>query len=379
MQGLGHPERFLFRLHRDHPRLKITLAAAPANRYLGESTLADHPVSVALWRSLALGSPFEWIELAGHGYTHSPEGDSNLDHHEFSTKNTGCNLDHTAMSDPAYCLRRLTLAREACRAAGISDDRLVVMRFPGSVDTPQALGAALEAGFIAVLGRRHGRDPGREWWIPAADAREILEIEDVLLLDAFARSRDLEAALAAGRMAPVAVTKSAEFRAAVARGRDLVDRIAAGGGILNLTDHWWDTFTEIGGAQPRYLLLDAVLRDIEERYVGRTWYPGARDLALWLDARRSATVSWREEPGGVHVEIEPPPHWGRLSLTGLGAASLVVSLPARWEGVGGVRIREGLEEWRSLDPSLYWMTPEGLAVTFPLRGRVHLHLTRRPA
>src|SRR5213594_1491698 len=30
---LGYPERNLFRLHRDHPQLKLVLTSCPANRY----------------------------------------------------------------------------------------------------------------------------------------------------------------------------------------------------------------------------------------------------------------------------------------------------------------------------------------------------------
>jgi hypothetical protein len=270
----------------------------------------------------------------------------------------------------------MALAREAYRKAGIPDERVVVMRFPGVEDSAQALRAAAEAGFLAIFGSRHLDEPGREWWIPYPGGGQILEIENSSFLRSFARADDLEAGLKEGRIPPADAASSPEFQAAVKRGITYVERVAAGGGILNLTDHWWETFAEIGGIEPRYLVLDSVLSDIEARYGPRAWYPRARELAMWLEARREAPASWSERGGSVHVRLEPPPRWLELKLEGLDTASILLSLPPGWQGISSVRIKEGDGQWRSLDPSLYWLEPRGLAVTLPFHGPVEIEVLR---
>jgi len=122
-------------------------------------------------------------------------------------------------------------------------------------------------------------------------------------------------------------------------------------------------------------VLDEVLKEIEGRYGPRAWYPRARELAMWLEARRHAGVVWSEQGGEVRVRIEPPPKWRELKLEGLENASIVIGLPAGWTGVGNVRIKEGDKgpaAWRPLDPSRYWLEPRGLAVIVPLRGPIEI-------
>jgi len=374
---IGKPDDWLFRLHVNHPEIRVALMSCPRNRYLGERPVGDFPDVVALWKMIAMGDPYPWLELGGHGYTHSPDGDTNLDHHEFSTRNTGCNIDHARMADPVYCRDHLSRARETYRAAGIPDDRVIVMRFPGVADNPEALRAALDAGFIAIFGRRHFDEAGREWWVPAARGGEMLEIEDSHLQTVFARSERLEKDLEDGKVAPAGVASTEAFKAAVTKGAAYVDRIAAGGGILNFANHYWETFDTIGGAQPRYLILDAVLHDIEERFGERAWFPQSRELAFWLDARRHARVEWREEKGGARLTIDPPRAWARMGLTGLTGASILVSLPAGFRDPGSVEIHEERGGWRPLGSDRYWKEGDEMAVTFPLRGRVEIRV--RPA
>jgi hypothetical protein len=378
LSRLGHPDRMLFALHKDHPLLRLTLMSCPANRYLGTGSLDESSDAAAVWRRLALDPDFSWLELGGHGYSHSPDGDSNRNHHEFSIAQSGCNVDHTALGALEYCRKRFTLAREIYRKIGIPDERISVMRFPGVEDSPEALRAAAEAGFVMIFGSRHPDEPGREWWISYPGGGEILEIENSSLLRAFARAEDLEAALMQGRIHPEEARAAPELRAAVQRGLGYVERVVAGGGILNLSDHWWETFQEIGGTVPRYLVLDEVLKEIEGRYGPRAWYPRARELAMWLEARRRAEVVWSEQGGEVRVRIEPPPKWRDLKLEGLENASIVIGLPAGWTGVGNVRIKEGDKgpaAWRPLDPSRYWLEPRGLAVIVPLRGPIEIRAT----
>ena len=136
------------------PLLRVTLMSCPANRYLGAGTLDDSPEAAAVWRTLASDPEFSWLELGGHGYSHSPDGDANRDHHEFSITESGCNLDHAALGEREYFRKRFALARELYRKNGIPDERVAVMRFPGVEDSPEALRAAAEAGFVMIFGSR---------------------------------------------------------------------------------------------------------------------------------------------------------------------------------------------------------------------------------
>jgi len=176
LADLGYPGRRFFRLHQDHPQLKVVLTSCPASRYSGGRPVDGSTEAGASWKALALDARFDWIELANQGYTHSPEDDSNLNHHEFSIRQKGCNLDHVLLGALDYCRARFRLAREAYRSLGIRDARVTLVRFPGSEDTPSALQAAREAGFLAVMGSRHLDQAGRDWWTPTADGGEILEI-----------------------------------------------------------------------------------------------------------------------------------------------------------------------------------------------------------
>ncbi|HZI94165.1 MAG TPA: hypothetical protein VFE84_07960 [Patescibacteria group bacterium] len=379
---LGYPDRNLFRLHRDHPQLKVVLTSCPANRYSGGRVLSDSPEATATWKTLALDPNFDWIDLAGLGYNHAPPGDSNLNHHEFSVTQSGCNIDHKTLGEATYCSRQMTLARDAYRTAGIPDDRVVMMRFPGMERSTQALAAAAAAGFIAVLDTPAGGEPrgepGREWWTPLPGGGEILEIPNTNVLKLFAIAKELEDGLIAGRILPAQVTASPEFAAALKRGLARLREVEAGGGLVNLMDQWSDTFREVGGARPRYLLIDAALRDIESRYGPRAWYPTSRELTLWLDLLRNGRLTRQDEGGGTLVKVEPPAGWARLGLGGLDNASIRVSLAgagaSRAVDLKDVLIKEGERDWRSLEPERWWRQADDAVVLFALRGPVQLRL-----
>ncbi|MFQ5700276.1 MAG: hypothetical protein ACE5HU_00340 [Acidobacteriota bacterium] len=378
LASLGYPGRGIFRFHRDHPRIKVVLMSCPANRYSGEGTLADSPAATSTWRTLALDDRFDWIELGNEGYTHSPPGDTNLDHHEFAVMQTGCNVDHSKLAEPAYCRRRMDLIRRAYSTAGIPNDTVVLLRFPGLAYGPQALEAAVEAGFVAILGGRNLREADRPWWVADTKGEEILEIQDTRFLRLFARWAELEEGLSQGRITRTGVVASPAFLAAVQRGRQYIDRVAAGGGILNLSDRWTQTFKTIGGAHPRYLVLDAVLTDMEERYGPRVWYPRGRELALWLNARHNARVTWNRAEGGVRVDVNVPDRWVASGLR-LEEASLVVALPQGWSRIGNVRLRANDEGWNDLDPSRFWLQGNRLAIVFPLRGHTQIQIAGEPS
>lgn len=375
---LGYPDRDLFRLHLDHPGLKVVLTSCPANRYSGERKLSDASEATATWRSLALDPNFDWVDLGGLGYTHSPPGDTHLDHHEFSVRQSGCNIDHRKLGEPDYCRRQMTLARAAYRTAGIPDERVLVMRFPGTEHSPQALKAAAEAGFIAVLDAGNDANPGSEWWTPLPGGGEILEIRNSNALKLFAIAQELEAGLATGRIAPEAAVDSPEFAAALERGTSYLRTIEATGGLLHLVDEWQETFRRIGQTRPRYLLISALLREVETRYGPRAWYPTSRELVLWLDARRHGRLTRAEAPEGLIVIVEPPDSWALLRLPGLDNASIRVTLPERAAGrIDDVLIKEAEGEWSRLDPARWWKQGREAIVLFPLHGKVLLRIVSR--
>ncbi|HET6372123.1 MAG TPA: hypothetical protein VFG76_02370, partial [Candidatus Polarisedimenticolia bacterium] len=166
------------------------------------------------------------------------------------------------------------------------------------------------------------------------------------------------------------------FQAAVRKGIDFVGRVAEDGGILALTDQFSETFAYIGGIAPRYLVLDSVLRDLESRYGERVWYPRGRELALWLDLRHQAKVTWRQTAAGVDVEVEPPAEWDRAAAEGLADTTLIVHLPARFGEVANVVLQDHAGGTRRLDSASYWRVDHSLAIVFPVAGKVRLHITR---
>ena len=371
---LGYPGRMIFRLHDDHPRLRQVMMSCPANRYSGARTLADSPEASQTWRILATDPRFDWIELGGQGYTHSPDGDQNLHHHEFAADQTGCNLDHSRFASLEYCRQRFKLVRQAYGVAGIADELVTLMRFPGLAHTPAALQAAAEAGFLAILTAPAPDRPGQETWLPYPGG-EIAAIPDSRLLSLFARSDALEEALNSGRVSPSELTRNADYLGAVMQGVAYADLVASTGGILNLTDQWSATFARIGGAAPRYEILHAVLGVIDKRRGSSVWYPSGKELALWLVLKRSATVSRRLKGGKLILRIEPPEGWRRAGGE-LQNASLIVTLPQGWKATGRVRIRDESQAWRDLGAARRWVEPRGLALTLPIRGRTQVSIER---
>ena len=371
---LGYPGRKIFRLHRDHPNLRMVLMSCPANRYSGEKTVLDSPQASETWRALALDEKFDFIELGNQGYTHSPPGDNNLSHHEFSTEQVGCNLDHDAFDSSEYISERFRLIRETYKALGIGNERVLLLRFPGRAYGPKTLKEAARAGFLASLSSGWG-NRSHVRWTRDQDWKPFLEIMDTKILGSFAKSDELETGLESGRIRPTDVTDSPEFIRAVERGAAVVEHAAEGGGVLNLTGRWAETFERIGGVYPRYLVLDAVLTSIASRYERRAWYPTGRELVLWLNLSHESAVTLETRSGQMDVFIRPSDRWLAASGPGLDGASVIVTLPKSWDGVESVRLKQGDDPWSDLAPEHFWLDPRGLAVVFPVRGPVRLRLS----
>jgi hypothetical protein len=365
-EKLGRPDDLLFRLHRDHPLLRVTLTVCPENRYVSPPTPEVRSAAERVWRGIAGKPGLGWLELGGHGYTHSPDGDVDLHHDEFSVRQAGCNVDHAPFGERAYCERRFGLARAALRRAGVPDEALAVMRFPGLEDSPEALRAAARDGYLAVLGSRHLDQPGRAWWTSIPGGGEILEIQNLAYQRAFASSPELEQGLADGTIRGPAIRESAAFQAALEAGRRLLPRLEAQGGIVNLFDHWWEAFEEFGGTKPRYLLLDAWLRELPR---DRVWWPSARELAAWLHLRRFARTTVRYGADRIDVRIDPEGRWPSPAK-GM-EASMVIHVP------GQTRIIEVLEGGRPLASSRWWQEAGDVVVTFTFHGRARLSLRTR--
>jgi hypothetical protein len=362
-EKLGRPEGGLFRLHREHPNLRVTLMLCPENRYISPPAADARASAEKVWRDIVTDPNLSWLELGGHGYAHSPDDDVDLHHDEFSTEQSGCNVDHAALGERGYCERRFAQARASMRRAGIPDEALTVMRFPGLADSPEALRAAARDGYLAIFGSRHQQQAGRPWWTPLPDGGEVLEIQNVPVQRALLASEELEQGLENGSIDPATVRDSAPFREALDKGRTLLRRLEAQGGLVNLFDHWWENAKEVAGVRPREMLLDAWLRELPAE---RVWWPSSRALVSWIQLQRFARFSWRARKDRVEVVVEPPRPW-RPPAEGL-EVSLVVHVP------GHAAVAEVLVDGDPLPRSRWWDDRGRVVLAFPLRDRTRLTL-----
>ncbi len=348
---LGYPDRLLFRLHRDMPRLRIVLIGSPANRYSSDRDVVSCPEGAFTWKALGVDARFDWIEIGGEGYTHSPPGDTNLNHHEFATDQTGCNLDHARMAAPEYCRERLALARRTYDRLGIPQNRIVLIRFPGLKDSPAALSAASEAGFLAVLGNRHPGEAGRAQWL-AHPGGEILDLENTKLNELMPSGED-----------------------GPGSAMDRIDRIVSDGGILNLRAEMQDLFREDGEPAPAYRFLEGLVQEMDRKYGPEVWYASGNDLATWMDLRRHARVEIETNNDLIEVRLAPPDAWVAAGRT-LDTAATAVRVPDGWRSVSGVFIGDGdaplteIPSWR-----WFWVGPHRLVIPFAVRGPVRLRVT----
>lgn len=350
LSELGYPNRFLFLLHQEHPQLKITMQTVPANRYIAEpfrdvNTIMEQSFQGiccrTLWRMI-MDDPLlnTWMELGNHGYSHSPPNDSNLDHHEFSATQNGCNFNHNQANDLNYCKERFRLARAAYQQIGLDNNKIIVMRFPGFATTDAGLRALLDNGFIAFFGNG---GCGQEKWIPLSDGREILNIPSTSL--------------------------SAFYNGQVDNA--YLDDCVRQGGLINFFDHWWDLFkTDENGTNHNYQIVSANLRYLEQTYSDQVWWPFGSELALWLQFKRNAIINW--ETTDDHLKISAVasswnPDWREINIS----YSITLLPQVR---VRKIEYSSGIT-WHELNPSMYWQEGSNVYLNVPFTGNVTVDLS----
>lgn len=346
LETLGYPDGYLFMLHREHPLLKVTVQAVPANRYITNDSARfvvnvtcpdEFPSSVCgprLWSMIMFNESFDWMELGGHGFYHSPPGDADLDHHEFNPEHDLRALDY------GYCIERFKLAREAYGEVGLDNDRLIVMRFPGDTYSDAALRAMKDSGFIAYFtSYRRGDEYACSYlYTNLSDGGRVLDIHGNVPLSRL-------------------VGFNAEFIDSCARN-----------GIINFFDHFWESYEPHGGMQPNYCKLNESLNYIESEYGRRVWWPLASELSLWIDFRERGTHNWTLNGSLLEVSSGVPGGW-RSSWATL--ASYTVDLK-------GKRVKKILFDdgagWTALGDDGFWIEDGILHLTCPIRNRVNVRV-----
>ena len=349
LSDLGFPDKALFLLHREHPQLKITMQTVPANRYVESqyrdiTTIKEPPQGICcrtLWKKIMFDEMFtSWMEIGNHGYSHSPPGDSNLDHHEFSAVQSGCNFNHNLANDLDYCNSRFKLAREAYQLIGLDNNKIIVMRFPGFAYTDAALRALLDNGFIAFFG---SGDCGAEEWIRLSDGREIMNIPSTSLYTFYDGEVD-----------------NTSFQQCVKNG-----------GIINFFDHWWDMFkTDSSGANANYQTANASLKYIEQTYGDRVWWPFGSELALWLRFKRNAVTHWETDNTHIMISATVPnwdPNWKEINI------SYSVTLPKALK-LNKIEYSLDNTNWLELDRKMYWQNGADVYLNVPFKGITKIKL-----
>lgn len=350
LSDLGFPDKALFLLHREHPQLKITMQTVPANRYIESQyrdiTTIKEPLQGVccrtLWKMILSDELLDsWMEIGNHGYSHSPPEDSNLDHHEFSATQSGCNVDHSLANTLNYCSHRFKLARAAYAQIGLDNDKIIVMRFPGFAYTDAALRALLDNGFIAFFG---GGDCKQDEWIKLSDGREILNIPSTSLYRFYEGDAD----------------------------NFTIPECVKTGRFINFFDHWWDMFkTDANGTNRNYQIASGSLTYIEHQYGDQVWWPFGSELALWFYFKRNAITNWETTNSTITINATVPkwnPNWKEISI------SYSVTLP---KALKLYKIEYSLDNtnWQELNPKMYWQNNTDLYFNVPFKGFTKIKLT----
>jgi hypothetical protein len=351
LKDLGYPNDYLFMLHQDHPQLKITMQTVPSNRYIVDDSKRDIvKISEAdfdgtccrtLWKMIMYDEMFtSWMELGNHGYTHSPPGDENLDHHEFSSVQDGCNFDHSLTNTIGYCNERLKLAREAYHTIGLDNNKILVMRFPGFAYTDAALRALLDNGFIAFFG---AGSCGKAEWITLSDGREILNIPSTSLYSFY----------------------DGEY------GNSYFQDCLDNGGIINLFDHWWDMFEKDSVSTYRnYQIISDNLHYVEEKYADQVWWSFGSEMALWQYFKKNVNISWQSSDTQMRLKSTVPnwnPDWGAIT------ASYSITFDDERK-INKILYSTKSDAWQELSGTMYWQEGQYLYLNVPFNGHLEMEI-----
>lgn len=368
---IGYPDSGFFQIHGAHPQLKISVTTVAENRYIADPTIrnvVNNPAGAALWRDLQTKPEFaSWLELGNHGFLHSPDGDANLDHHEFDGSVSA------AAHDLASCRSAFANARKAYGQIGLDNAKIIVTRFPGYKFTAAALTAARENGFLAFF---FPRGKGEEVFYSLDGSREMLLIPD-LPLPWDADDPELLRGITEGTITSESLSRSAPYRRALLKfEREIESRIASGG-IVNFFDHWWEHGGHnVKGVPYRFRLFSDGLGYITKKYGSRVWWPFASDLAKWLQFRKYANVAISGDQRETQVRFTAPADWDSNWTTpvaySLARVNGVQPLPVVSEV--SYALASAPQSWRAMPADQYWKDAQGIHLTFRFGGDVTVRI-----
>ncbi|GEM_PF-1861652 len=370
-KALGYPDSGIFLLHKAFPELKTTLQIVPENRYLGNipnRNIENDPLAAQVWRDLVSKPEFaSWIEFGNHGYFHSPEGDPNLDHHEFNA------ADNPAANDSAFCYRTFARARKSYAAIGLDNKRITVMRFPGFKFTPMALQALTDNGFLAYMS---ALPLGQEGFEKIAGGREILNIPS-MLVSLYMDSPELLAGLDQGRIGPANLRASPAYAKALQSLLGTADKLVQAGGIINICDHWWEHSLERrNGVVYRFELLSDLVKGVEAKYGDRIWFGFTSELARWDHMKKNGHVELENDTQGVDLDFSQPTKWDSAWAMDLSYTLTREGRPD-FPAIRDIKYKcescaAGTE--RTLNPANYWVAGNKLFFNFPFPGSTRVRI-----
>ncbi len=369
--GIGYPDGGLFQIHGAHPQLKITVQVVAENRYIADSAIRNvvsNPFGAALWRDLQTKPEFgSWLELGNHGFQHSPDGDPDLNHHEFD------GAISASARDLAYCRLAFENARKAYRQIGLDNAKIIVLRFPGYKFTAAALTAARENGFLAFF---FPRGKGEEVFYSLDGSKEMLVIPD-LSLPWDADDPELVRGIKAGAITSASLSRSEPYRRMLLAFEQEIERRIASGGIVNFFDHWWEHGGyNLNGVPYRFRLFSDGISYVIGKYGSRVWWPFASDLAQWLEFRKHADVGITGDERETRVQFKAPPDWNP-DWTLEASYSLVRSngvrrLPPVSEV--SMALSSDPASWHVIPPGHYWTDAAGIHITFRFTGDMTIRI-----
>lgn len=157
----GSPFSALVQFRNRHPQFKLTMMLVPSNRYgldINEDGIWDPEVDISdeNWVNIKNAPPgvkewvvsvqkMDWIELADHGKTHSPDSARNLHSMEFDAYQNPNSLE------PDWAENRVVEILTIFEEIGLNNSQIHGFRGPGFRWTDPVLSALVRHGFDYVL------------------------------------------------------------------------------------------------------------------------------------------------------------------------------------------------------------------------------------